>query len=94
MPTQSRVKQKGEKKVIISHLRLKFSHFLILEVIFSHLRLISSPELDFPLCCPTYSCPAAADNEDAAQDDNEDAAQDDNEEFRNAARHENEEARP
>ena len=73
MPTQSRVKQKGEKKVI-----------------FSHLRLISSPKLDFPLCCPTYSCPAAADNEDAAQDDNE--------EFRNAAqddhRLENEEARP
>merc|ERR1712037_731785 len=33
-------------------------------------RLTSSPELDFPLCCPTYSCPG--DSEDASQDDGQD----------------------
>ena len=40
-------------------------------VIIPHPRLTSSPELDFPLCCPTYFCPA--DSEDASQDDNQDS---------------------
>ena len=47
-------------------------------MIISHPRLTSSPELDFPLCCPTYFCPA--DREGASQDDDEnfrDASQED-----------------
>merc|ERR1712203_1074515 len=47
-------------------------------------RLTSSPDLEFPLCCPTYSCP---DNEEAPQD--EDSSQDDHH-----GPVDNEEARP
>merc|ERR1712203_285810 len=57
-------------------------------------RLTSFPELDFPLCCPTYSCPG--DNKDTSQDHDadfhdasQDASQDD---YRRPG--DNDEARP
>merc|ERR1712037_571011 len=46
-------------------------------------RLTSSPELDFPLCCPTYSCPT--DSEDASQDDHEDSQDASQEDFHDAS---------
>merc|ERR1712037_631490 len=46
-------------------------------------RLTSSPELDFPLCCPTYSCPT--DSVDASQDDHEDSQDASQEDFHDAS---------
>ena len=59
-------------------------------VIISHPRLTSSPELDFPLCCPTYSCPtdsedASQDYQDPSQEDSQDASQDDDEDSNDAS---------
>ena len=75
----------------------------IRQLISFHPRLTSSPDLDFPLCCPTYSCPDDEEAHNASQDDHHRGHHrgiDDDEEARDATqnlnlgRGDNEEARP
>ena len=72
---------------------------LIRQVISFHPRLTSSPDLEFPLCCPTYSCPDDEEAHDASQDDHHRGLGDDEEALDatqnlHRGRVDNEEARP